>query len=284
MNITYKTTCCRKSFILGVISSRASVTDGVIHLNVENDIYGEFLSKYINEFFGRTPEISKPKTGGRCRTVSFFSKTGLRYLESLDSDGNLLAPKCEGCEAAFLAGFFFAAGRVSDPEKQYLLEFSPVRRLDKFCEMLSDIGIYFRVTVRRSQTVLYVKQSTMIEDFFAHIGVNDAMFAFMNAKIKGEFRNNANRIANCETNNIDKAVSASHRQISVITALRDANLLSSLPDELEKTAKLRLEHPTLSLSQLAQIAVPTITKSGLSHRLSKIIELAEQLHPSLKTK
>ena len=281
VNITYKSTCCRKAFIQGVVSSKARLSGTDVSFNVENERHGEFLSKLINEFFGRVPDVSRPRTGGRCLTVSFSSKSALRYLQSLDSDGELFSAKCAGCEAAFLAGFFFAVGRVSDPDKQYLLEFSPVRCLDKFCELLSELNIYFRVTVRRSQTVLYVKQTNMIEDFFAHIGVNDAMFAFMNAKIKREFRNNANRVANCETNNIVKAVSASHRQISVIETLKKANLLSSLPEELERTARLRLEHPTLSLAQLAAIAVPSITKSGLSHRLNKIMELAEQLHPTL---
>lgn len=145
-----------------------------------------------------------------------------------------------------------------------------------------NFGIELKKTIRRGIAVLYLKKSEVIEDFFAKIGLNNAAFAFMNAKIKGEFRNNANRIANCETNNIGKAVSASHRQISVIDELDRANLLSSLPDELEKTAKLRIRYRDLSLSQLAAISVPPISKSGLSHRLNKIMELAPHLMPALK--
>ena len=117
----------------------------------------------------------------------------------------------------------------------------------------------------------------MLEDFFALIGINNAAFALMNAQIEGELRNNANRIFNCDTNNIDKSVRESHRQIVAITRLEEANLLSSLPEELEKTARLRLLHKDLSLAQLAAVSVPAISKPGLSHRLNKIIEIADRL-------
>ena len=95
-------------------------------------------------------------------------------------------------------------------------------------------------------------------------------------------RNNTNRIVNCETNNISKSVTASHKQISVIDELERANLLSSLPEELEATARLRIKYRDLSLSQLAAVAVPAISKSGLSHRLKKIMEYSETLLPGVK--
>ena len=99
----------------------------------------------------------------------------------------------------------------------------------------------------------------------------------MNEKINGEFRNNANRAANCVTRNIDKAIMASQKQLSVLLELQRRGLLSSLPEELEQTAKLRLKHHDLSIYQLSLIAVPKISKSGLAHRLNKIIQLAEGL-------
>ena len=99
----------------------------------------------------------------------------------------------------------------------------------------------------------------------------------MDAKIQGELRNNANRVANCEMNNIDRAVSSSMHQIELISELFRRGLSSQLPDELEKTARLRMEHSDLSLSQLASIITPHISKPGLSHRLKKITELAEEI-------
>ena len=84
-------------------------------------------------------------------------------------------------------------------------------------------------------------------------------------------------MANCETNNIAKTVDAARGQLEVIRALDEANLLSSLPDELEATARLRLQYSDLSLSQLAAVSVPPISKPGLSHRLKRIIEIGNNL-------
>ena len=106
--------------------------------------------------------------------------------------------------------------------------------------------------------------------------MNKTVFSVIYAKINREGRNSANRISNCETRNITRAVDASQRHQSAINDLIEANMLSSLPDELEKTARLRIQNSSLSLSQLASVAVPPITKSGLSHRLNKIVQYAEQ--------
>ena len=69
----------------------------------------------------------------------------------------------------------------------------------------------------------------------------------------------------------------STRQIEVIAKLDALNLLSSLPDDLEKTARMRLEYPDLPLSALAALMTPAISKSGLSHRLRKIEEIASKI-------
>lgn len=277
-----KSSCCRKAFASALLASKARVVDGVVALNLENDDQAAFASKYISEFFGALPQVERPRSGGRCRTLTFSSKSAVRYLNAITSREPFYNVKCPACEAAFFKGFFFAAGRISSPTKQYLLEFSPVNCCAKFVEALLGVGVEARTTERCGRIGIYVKKSSMIEDFFAFVGLNSAAFAFMNAKIESEFRNNTNRIVNCETNNISKSVTASHKQISVIDELERSNLLSSLPEELEATARLRIKYRDLSLSQLAAVAVPAISKSGLSHRLKKIMEYAEVLLPGTK--
>ena len=90
-------------------------------------------------------------------------------------------------------------------------------------------------------------------------------------------RPDANRLANCDANNIDKTIAASMRQTEWIQRLIDENKISFLPPELEATARLRLQYPGLSLVQLAAIADPPMTKSGLNHRLKKIMSAAAEL-------
>ena len=96
-------------------------------------------------------------------------------------------------------------------------------------------------------------------------------------KIKSLARRESQRYLNCVTSNLDRMTAVSERQINIILRLEENKLLSSLPEELEETARLRLRYPDLSLSALAAQMVPAITKSGLSHRLKKIEEMGAKL-------
>ena len=185
--------------------------------------------------------------------------------------------KCPMCRSAYLRGVFLTSGRVSDPSKQYLLEFSVKSCQDRFVDLFLEMGLTPRVSVKPRESVIYFKRSDEIEDFFATAGMNQANFAVMNAKIQSELRNNANRIANCETNNIDRAVTSSIDIVHTIRELMSRGMLSQLPDELEATARMRVEFPDLSLSQLAARITPPVTKSGLSHRLKRISDMAKTI-------
>lgn len=277
MKIPMKSFCCRKAFLHGVLASKASIRDGLVTFNVENAEYAEFVSPLVKEFFGRDLVLSAPKLGGRCKTATFESAAAEKYITDISFFGEaMFADKCQLCKSAFLRGVFFATGRISAPDKSYLLEFSLGERARRFSAYFESIGLYPKRSERNSEILLYFKNSTMIEDFFALAGLNKTAFAIMDSKINGDIRNNANRVANCEMNNIQKAVNSSMNQIAVLEELERAQLLSSLPEELERTARLRMEHRDLSLAQLAAISVPPISKSGLSHRLNKIMEIAKK--------
>ena len=49
-----------------------------------------------------------------------------------------------------------------------------------------------------------------------------------------------------------------------------------LPEKLRETALLRIANPEASLADLAQLAMPPVSKSCISHRLRKLMETAEQ--------
>ena len=88
--------------------------------------------------------------------------------------------------------------------------------------------------------------------------------------------NGVNRRLNCDVANVDKAVQAAQSQIEAIRRLERRGELAQLPDKLQETAALRLEHPELSLSQLAELCSPPVTKSCLNHRLRKLLELGKE--------
>lgn len=274
---TIKSSCCKISLLQGIMAARAVFSNDSISISVDNSETAEYIKTLILDIYSKSAENVVSNVGGRRKIISFYAKSAAKYISDLDVNGIVLNEKCPMCKSYFLKGIFLASGRVSDPTKQYSLEFSVGKRTDAVFEFLSFLGLTPRVAVRKNETVIYFRNSTVIEDFFALANMNQTAFDIMNAKIKGELRNTANRIANCETNNIDRAVSASISQITLIEELMSRGLLSLLPDELEKTARFRMENRDMSLSQLAGAITPPISKSGLSHRLKKITDMAENI-------
>ena len=274
----YKSLCCKKSLFQGVLFSKGSLhCDNRIIISVEKSDTADFISALIHDIYGTFPEKMHFDVGGRRLGLSFKSSSAAKYLANINVDNEYFQNKCSFCSSSFLKGIFLGCGRISDPQKQYSLEFSPSGRADLLCNFLCNFGLNAAISNKKKEMIVYLKNIGDIEDFFGFAGLNKAMFIFMDAKVEGELRKNAMRVANCETNNIAKTVVAATRQLEIIRALDKANLLSNLPDELEETARLRMLYEDLSLSQLAAISVPPISKPGLSHRLKKIIEIGEHL-------
>jgi DNA-binding protein WhiA len=57
------------------------------------------------------------------------------------------------------------------------------------------------------------------------------------------------------------------------------SLWERLPEELRVTAKLRIEYENASLQELQHLHNPPISKSGLNHRLSKLLSIANEINP-----
>jgi DNA-binding protein WhiA len=278
-----KSSCCRRALLYGIIAVRGECDQNEITVGLDNARLADAVCLLVGEFFGKRCVFLPKAKGGRSVFVFFESPSCARFIREIVSSHSMNPlPKCHACAPCFLQGIFVACGRISDPQKQYCLELLPKTREKALLNYLSRIGIEVKRTERSGAPVLYLKNSGAIEDFFALAMMNATAFRMMNAKIESDIRNTANRVANCETNNIEKAVAASSRQIAAIEELAKKGLLSSLSEELEKTARLRLEHRDLSLTQLAALCVPPITKPGLSHRLNKIVSIADRMLADVK--
>ena len=272
-----KASCCKRALLQGILSVRAHVSEGNILVSVDSTDTASFVKSLIFDVYSKEAEEVVSSAGGRRKMISFDAKSVSKYLTELADTGISYPEKCQMCQSYFLRGVFLAAGRVSDPVKQYSLEFSVGDRAGLLADFFVSLGLDPKISEKKNETVVYFRNSSLLEDFFALANMNQTAFEVMNAKIEGELRNTANRIANCETNNIDRAISASMSQISLIEELIERGLISLLPDELERTARFRMENKDMSLSQLAGAITPPISKSGLSHRLKKITEMAENI-------
>jgi hypothetical protein len=185
---------------------------------------------------------------------------------------------CEHCVGAFVASAFLCSGTITNPEKEYNLEFLSGRYqlMRDFSALLMGHGFAPKLTRRKGCNVLYFKASEQIEDMLTFMGASGAALQIMNLKVYKDFRNKANRITNCETANIDKTVAASSQTLEAIAFLREQGALDALPEPLRQAAAMREEYPDLSLKELAQQFSPPLSKSGLSHRMKKLEQLAKE--------
>lgn len=183
------------------------------------------------------------------------------------------------CISAFLRGAFLSCGTANDPKKEYRLEFAvPYRNLANglytlLCETAA-LQSPPSLSPRKGGYVIYYKDSDVIENFLTYIGASGAAMQLMQVRMYKEAKNNINRKANFETANMDKTYSASARQIAAIAALSDAGELGKLTESLRELAQFRLEHPDLTLKELAEAL--GVSRSGVNHRLNRLVELGEK--------
>jgi DNA-binding protein WhiA len=204
----------------------------------------------------------------------------LRYFTIAEYKDNVF--KCSSCEGCFLRAVFLMCGSVNDPEKSYRLElvFDEKSKGDEITELLCELGFIPKTSIRNGKYIIYFRDSEQIENFLTLIGAVNATFAVMNSKIYKEFVNNANRAANCDTANINKSLKANEKYISAIQWLIDTGSFDALSEQLKETANKRLEFKELNFEQLGKRFEPPISKSGMYHRLEKILEIYNKIRKS----
>lgn len=187
---------------------------------------------------------------------------------------------------AFLRGVFVSCGSVTDPNKEYHLELVLPEndRTPALLDFIAEHGMSLKETARggarSKKTVLYAKESELIEDCLTYIGAANHSMEIMQVKIVKDFRNRVNRSVNCENANLDKTVAASNKSTADIEYIFSTMGADWLSPDLRETARLRVENPEMSLSELCGIFPEKISRSGLNHRLKKLSKLAEEMRSS----
>ena len=278
-----KSKCCRRTLLSGLLIS-AEIVDGKLSATYESSEIATVAAICVRELFAKECDIIRRVICGRERFIlTCASKTLINLVKDYSfKDEALLKTvpiKCGFCEQNFLKGIFLATGTVNDPQKSFHAEFSlsDENRAEKLDAMLADLGIPARKIVRGKKIGLYYKKEGDIEELFAKIGANNIAFEIINSKIERDIRNNENRATNFVATNISRSVNATGKQIEAIEKLKEHGRFEFLPDDLRTTAELRINNNDISLSELAALHIPPISKSGLNHRLSKLVEEAEKI-------
>lgn len=280
--------CCRRAALYGILYGAGVFRRDRLKLVTTSFELASLAVKWLHDQYGVEANlyVTDRKSGEAderrsCKITVVQKKELERIFHSLrysmdEPLSNIKSEvlKCTNCRAAFMRGVFLSAGTLSDPDKGYHLEmnFADAAVCEKIADMLGEEGISPKRMTRKTEHVLYYKDSESIENFLALIGANNAAFTIMNKKIERELRSDMNRIANGEVANIEKTTKAAGTQMSAIRALQASGELERLPKELKVTAILRLKYSEDSLVELAKRHDPPITKSGVNHRLKKIME------------
>lgn len=218
--------------------------------------------------------LTVPGDDQRCRLLDAFGHTG-REVNLRLNRANL---ENDCCMCAFVRGAFLSCGTVTNPQKDYHLEFSINHRklaqdLVTLLEEVEGLHLQPSITQRKGSFVVYIKDSEQIADLLTYMGAPTAAMTLMQAKMVKEVRNYVNRTTNFETANIDKTASASARQVVAIRHLQETVGLDNLPEDLREMAYLRLENPEMSLRELGEAL--SISRSGANHRIQRLMEMAK---------
>lgn len=275
--------CCAVAECYGVFLFASTFNHREIRVITESPAFGARLGPLLQRGFqikvdtqpaqgvqkGSYVIDNADKLGRIADVVGYDLNTHLSHAINF----SLLEEPC--CTTSFHRGAFLAGGSVTDPEKGYHLEFVTSHKSVSggLFSILRDMNFTPRDTVRRGKYVIYFKQSGAIEDLLTTMGATGSAMAYMTAKVERHMKNAIQRKVNCDTANVEKSVEAAQSQLAAIRRIEQGDGLESLPDKLQQTALLRIVNPEASLTELAELADPPVTKSCMSHRLRKLVEL-----------
>lgn len=265
--------CCRFAELAGIALFAGRIRNGELRILSEFEGTVKKFVMLSKSCFGKSFDIQRGKGNFFC----IVSEREIINKLSVDMLNEIADREC--CRTAFLRGAFLGGGTIVDPNKNYNMEFLlPNEKLcSEFIGVLESLELSFKKTVRKGSMVVYVKNSETIGDALAYMGAFSSQMELLNVKIEKEIRNDMNRAANSETANMDKILTASAKQIKAIQKIEENIGLDNIPDELREVAVLRNKYKDISLEVLGKMLTPPLSKSGVNHRIKKILSIAESI-------
>jgi DNA-binding protein WhiA len=109
------------------------------------------------------------------------------------------------------------------------------------------------------------------------MGAFQSTLQWENARAYRSLQGRVNRQVNCDLANSTKVSQAGENQIRAIRTIQEKAGLEMLPRPLQDMARLRLANPDLPLKELGELLDPPVGKSGVNHRLRKLMQIADGL-------
>jgi DNA-binding protein WhiA len=185
----------------------------------------------------------------------------------------LLARAC--CRRAYLRGALLAGGTVTGPRAPQVEVRTAARPAAAFVAWVArEAGVRLAVRERTRYAAAHGSGLATVAAVLAAAGADRAVLALEEHAVMGETRSRANRLANADHANLLRASRAAGAQVRTLRRLAQEGRLAQLPPHLHEIAALRLEHPSLSLRELALKCRPPITKAAAHGRLRRLQQIA----------
>lgn len=264
----YECPGCRLSELAGFFACAGKTLSDEMRFSVSNRILADRITKSLKNELGIETVYD--------RRHAVINGADFKKLRT-EISGDVTIYEC--CKIAYLRGAFLGGGSVNAPDKKYHIEFGAKTDEDaeKISEILSEFDFRPKITHRKEKTVVYMKESSQIAELLGYISNGRAGLEFLSVQVEKELKSSAQRQVNCDSANLEKLAKASSKHITAIKQIKAAHKWSSLPEVLREIGELRLKNPDLSLEALGKMTKQGIGKSGVNHRLNRIVEYAQSL-------
>lgn len=280
--------CCAVAECFGILLFCNSFSGNGIRIITESREFGLLLPKLFKKAFGIGFDcMPEGEESGKLnfqitqkeKIAQIMHTYGFDPNQTLSLHINLPVVEEDCCKASFLRGAFLAGGSVTDPEKGYHLELATTHlsvAREGHALMQEIMPVFPKTASRGGGQVLYLKQSEQISDCLTFLGAPIAAMGIMEARLEKELNNKVNRRCNCDEANTSKVVEAAQEQLAAIRVLRKRGTFTHLPKKIQQAAIAREMHPSASLTELASMMEPPITKPAMNNRLKKLMQAAEE--------
>ncbi|MBR5233605.1 MAG: DNA-binding protein WhiA [Clostridia bacterium] len=280
-SIEHSSDCCQRAEAYGILYYGRSFGKEEISLTTDYDYVAERYIDAIKCFTTYKPDTTISKSGKITVSVE-NAGSRLEIINELGYTGNertmrLLTTNIENecCFGSFIRGVFLACGIITDPKKEYHLEFDVTFRSKSrdLADMFEDFPAIPKESHRNGVNLVYFKDSSHIEDILTVMGAQMSVMELIGEKILKDVRNNVNRKVNCDSANLRKTALAAANQTSAIEKLKSQGKFDDLPSDLKELAQLRIDNPEMTLAELGASLSKPLSRSGVSHRLKKLTEM-----------
>lgn len=306
--------CCAFAFLSGIIKGAGFIKrkDGKMEVEIYTELANlyDVINKTVEQYYGVTCQVFTMKDYMGLKMVRHkivipavvatellkdISITEVdennNIMETSGIDHHIIVDDC--CKRAYIKGIFVACATSNIVIKNYNnakknsgyhLEFvfNNEKLATDFIALLQNFDIASKLTTRKNTPIVYMKEYQVICDTLALVGANKAVLNLQNEAAIRDVRNNIIRQQNCFNANLNKMVNSSVRQLDAIQYIQNTLGLESLDEPLMELAMLRIANPEEPLVKLQELYGKGISKSGVNHRLEKIVQIANKLKETQK--